>query len=74
MFVSLISLLILFACFIVLIGELLYLAVSIEYINRIHTELIKVLAVAKLSYRTTCCALSGNCVRWSILSVLRVLV
>ena len=48
---SLISLLILFASFIVLIGELLYLAVIIEHINRIHTELIKVFAVAKLSYK-----------------------
>ena len=59
---SLISLLILVESFIGLIEELLYLAVSIEHNIRIHTEFIRVFAVAKLSYKMTCCALNGSCV------------
>ena len=58
-FLSIISLLILFARVMAFSGALLFLAFSIEHSIRIHTKLIIVLAVAKLSYKMTCCALSG---------------
>ena len=66
---SFISLLIFLARLFAFSGALLYLAFNIEQSIRIHTELMIVLAVAKLSCKITCCAVSGSSVKWSSFSV-----